>query len=251
MNMDSSDFECTNLFSAGGRLQQVEYAAEAASNSGTAIGMKGNDGVVFAAEKISAEPLLETTGDCYTFSIDRHIGAVVAGLMPDARNIINAARIKAVDYRNTYASPVPLNHMMQKICTYLHEHTLQSHLRPFGVNLIVGSFIPDGPRLYRIQPSGAFDSFIGCAIGKAADAAMSEMEKIDIKNASIAELTKEAAKIIYAVHDNQSVFELELSWCGEITDGNHEPVPPDVLKEAQCYASEEQNSSSSDSDDDI
>ena len=45
-----------------------------------------------------------------------------------------------------------------------------------------------------------------------------------------AELVKEAAKIIYMVHDEvkDKMFELELSWVGEFTNGVHQKVPDNV-----------------------
>jgi 20S proteasome alpha/beta subunit len=41
----------TTIFSPEGRLYQVEYAMEAISNAGAAIGVLASDGVVLAAEK--------------------------------------------------------------------------------------------------------------------------------------------------------------------------------------------------------
>lgn len=41
----------TTIFSPEGRLYQVEYAIEAISNAGSAIGVLASDGVVLAAEK--------------------------------------------------------------------------------------------------------------------------------------------------------------------------------------------------------
>ena len=40
-----------NTFSPEGRLYQVEYAMEAISNAGAALGVLASDGVVLAAEK--------------------------------------------------------------------------------------------------------------------------------------------------------------------------------------------------------
>ena len=45
-----------------------------------------------------------------------------------------------------------------------------------------------------------------------------------------ADLVKEAAKIIYMVHDEvkDKMFELELSWVGDFSNGVHQKVPDNV-----------------------
>jgi len=50
----------------------------------------------------------------------------------------------------------------------------------------------------------------------------------------------EAARIIYAVHEDakEKDFELEMSWIGDETNGLHVPVPSDLLKEAETKAKE-------------
>ena len=49
----------TTIFSPEGRLYQVEYAMEAISHAGTAIGVLATDGIVLAAEKKVTSKLLE------------------------------------------------------------------------------------------------------------------------------------------------------------------------------------------------
>lgn len=49
----------TTIFSPEGRLYQVEYALEAISHAGTAIGILANDGIVLAAERKVTSKLLE------------------------------------------------------------------------------------------------------------------------------------------------------------------------------------------------
>ena len=52
-------------FSPDGRVFQIEYASKAVENSGTAIGIRGKDGVVFAVEKIVTSKLFEKVdSDC-------------------------------------------------------------------------------------------------------------------------------------------------------------------------------------------
>lgn len=57
----------TTIFSPEGRLYQVEYAMEAISNAGAALGVLAVDGVVLAAEKriTSKVGRLNTALFCY------------------------------------------------------------------------------------------------------------------------------------------------------------------------------------------
>lgn len=50
----------TTIFSPEGRLFQVEYAMEAISHAGTAIGILTSEGIVLCAERQTSGKLLET-----------------------------------------------------------------------------------------------------------------------------------------------------------------------------------------------
>lgn len=54
-----TDTRQTTIFSPEGRLYQVEYALEAISHAGTAIGILAKDGIVLAAERKVTSKLLE------------------------------------------------------------------------------------------------------------------------------------------------------------------------------------------------
>ena len=92
--------------------------------------------------------------------------------------------------------------------------------------------------MYSIEPSGVYYGYHGCSAGKASQAAKTEIEKMNIKEMSCKDLVKEAAKIIYQVHDEvkDKMFELELSWVTKDTQGKHERVPAKVMAEAEKFA---------------
>lgn len=225
-------------FSPDGRVFQVEYAQKAVENSGTAIGLQGKDGVVFAVEKLVSSKLYEAGANKRLFTIDRHVGVAVAGLLADSRKIVETARTEAANYRSEYGCPIPTKYLTERTAMYLHAYTLYSALRPFGCSLMFGSYGEDGPVMYMVDPSGIYYGYYGCAIGKARQAAKTEMEKLKLKDLLCRDLIKEAAKIIYIIHDEvkDKSFELELSWVGEVTGGRHEIVPKEVLEEAEKFA---------------
>lgn len=240
-------------FSPDGRVFQVEYANKAVENSGTAIALRGSDGVVFAVEKLVTSKLYEPGANRRIFTVDRHVGVAVAGLLADARAVVETASEEARNYRNQYRSPVPLKYLKDRVSMYVHAYTLYSALRPFGASLLLASYDEmSGPEMYCLEPSGLAYGYYGCSIGKAKQAAKTEIEKLKVKDLPCRQLVKEAAKIIYTVHDEikDKAFELELSWVGSFTGGKHLPVPQDVFEEAEKFAKESLKSDS-DSDEEI
>uniref|UniRef100_A0A8C2DXW0 Proteasome subunit alpha type n=1 Tax=Cyprinus carpio TaxID=7962 RepID=A0A8C2DXW0_CYPCA len=199
-----------STFSPDGRVFQVEYAMKAVENSSTAIGIRCKDGVVFGVEKLILSKLYEQGSNKRIFNIDRHVGMAVAGLLADARSLSEVSREEASNFRSNYGHDIPLKHLADRVAMYVHAYTLYSA------------------------------GYWGCAIGKAKQAAKTEIEKLQMKEMTCRELVKEVAKIIYIVHDEvkDKAFELELSWVGEVTKGRHELVPKDIKEEAEKYAKE-------------
>jgi len=240
-------------FSPDGRVFQIEYAEKAVENSGTAVGIRGKDGVVFAVEKIVTSKLYEKGANRRIFNIDTHVGMAAAGLIADARSLAEIARDEASSYRSDYGSPISLPFLCQRTSVYMHAYTLYSSIRPFGANIILGSWNKeDGAQMYSMGPNGVGEGHWGCAAGKAKSNAKTELEKLKMKDMTCAELIKEAARIIYMVHDEvkDKMFELELSWVGEFSNGVHQRVPNDIHAEAEKFAKSalEEDSDSDDED---
>lgn len=231
---------------------QVEYAMKAVENSGTAVGVRCKDGVVFGVEKLVTSKLYETGANKRIFHIDTHVGIAIAGLISDARQIVNIARDEAASYRSQYGAPIPVKYLVDRVSGYIHAYTLYSALRPFGCSIMLSSYGPDGPQLFMIDPSGISWGYHGCSIGKAKQSAKTEIEKLKTEELTCEELVKEVAKIIYVVHDEvkDKNFELELSWIGKVTNGRHQLVPKDIAEAAEKHAKDslEEDSDSDEED---
>ncbi|PVD26036.1 hypothetical protein C0Q70_13704 [Pomacea canaliculata] len=192
--------------SDAGRQLQYDLSAShfslMAEYFSTAIGIRGKDGVVFGVEKLVTSKLYEQGANKRIFNIDRHIGVTVAGLLADARQLVERAKEESSNYRFNYGSPIPLQHMTNRLSMYVHAYTLHSAVRPFGVSMIVASYDDKGPEMYLIEPSGCLG--------------------------------------IYVVHDEvkDKSFELELSWVGKVTGGKHQMVPKEIHVAAEKYAKE-------------
>ncbi|EPQ59898.1 hypothetical protein GLOTRDRAFT_103362 [Gloeophyllum trabeum ATCC 11539] len=229
-----------STYSPDGRIFQVEYANKAVENSGTIIGLRVKDGVVIAVENLVHSKLLMPGANRRIQTADRHVGLASAGFLADGRHIANRAREEAANHRDTYRTPVPLKTLAGRLGLYIQAYTLYSSVRPFGISTVVGAVDKDGPALYVIEPSGVFYGYHGAAIGKGRQLAKTELEKLKLAELSTREAVTEAARIIYAVHEDskEKEFELEMSWIGDETDGLFVPVPKDLREEAERKAKE-------------
>ncbi|KAK6462499.1 proteasome component C1 [Scheffersomyces coipomensis] len=242
-----------SVFSPDGRNFQVEYAMKAVENGGTSIGIKCKDGIVLAVEKIINSKLLVPGKNKRIQTIDKHIGVVYSGLLPDGRHFVNRGRDEAQTFKSFYKTPISVPHLMDRLGIYVQNYTCYNSVRPFGVVSIVGGIDDDGPHLYMIEPSGACWGYTGAATGKGRQTAKSELEKLDYETITVKEAVKTAAKIIHQAHeDNKDKdYELEISWISlEETKGRHEFIPEDLLAEARKFAEEEDEEDEEEEEDD-
>lgn len=216
-------------FSPDGRVFQVEYAAKSVENSGTAVALRGSDGVVFAVEKIISSDLHEDNAGTRIFNVDVGIGLTMAGMLSDGRQLVSIARQEAKEYRMQYEDQIPMKQLNRQVANYMHAYTLSSAVRPFGASVMLSSWTEDdGPELYVIEPSGFTCGYFGWAIGKAKQAAKTDLEHLKLSQTPAIDLLKTAAEIIYKVHDSSKdkKFAVELSWVGAQTDGKHVILSP-------------------------
>lgn len=183
-------------FSPDGRVFQIDYAGKAVEQSGTLIGLRGKNGVVLAVEKIVRSSLYEDDAGARIYSIDKHIGMAIAGLLADGRHIVETARKEAVNYKQQFNRPIPLKILNERISSYIHAYTLYSAVRPFGVSIILAAYSPAaGAEMYMIEPSGSSYGYHGCATGKAKQAAKTEIEKLKLVEMDIEELITNSGKM--------------------------------------------------------
>eukprot|EP01091_Cochliopodium_minus_P007255 TRINITY_DN17160_c0_g1_i1.p1 TRINITY_DN17160_c0_g1~~TRINITY_DN17160_c0_g1_i1.p1 ORF type:complete len:259 (+),score=83.44 TRINITY_DN17160_c0_g1_i1:203-979(+) len=225
----------SSTYSPDGRVFQVEYAQKAVDNSGTIVAIKVKDGIVFGVEKQVISPLLVEGSSSRIFTVGRRVGMAVAGVMADARSLVNRARKESSEYKSLYLDPIPTKVLNERVSNFVQFYTLFSHLRPFGCSALLGGYDErDGAKLYMIEPSGVSWGYYGCAIGKNKSAAKTEIEKLKLENLTCRQALLEVSKILHGVHDDikEKDFELELSWLCEESKWEHRKVPKDLWKEA-------------------
>ncbi|KAI7868909.1 nucleophile aminohydrolase [Spinellus fusiger] len=183
----------TTIFSPEGRLYQVEYAMEAISHAGIALGILAKDGIVVAAEKKVTSKLLEQTASSEKiYKLNDNMICGVAGITADANILIQWARASAQRYLFNYSEEIPVEQLVQNLCDLKQGYTQYGGLRPFGVSFIFAGYDEHhGFQLYHSDPSGNYGGWKATCIG-ANNATAQSILKQDHKE----ELTLEEAKAL-------------------------------------------------------
>mmetsp|Transcript_15862 Transcript_15862/g.44360 ORF Transcript_15862/g.44360 Transcript_15862/m.44360 type:complete len:254 (-) Transcript_15862:138-899(-) len=208
----------TTIFSPEGRLYQVEYAMEAISNAGAAIGILSKDGIVLAAEKRITSKLLDTNAVGVRrekmYKLDDHIACVVAGITADANILINTCRLSAQRYTFAYQEPIPVEQLVRGLCDTKQGYTQFGGLRPFGVSLLYAGWDEhDGFQLYHSDPSGNYGGWKATAIGANHKAAQNILKQDFQEECSLDDALKLIIKVLSKTMDSTTLTpeKMELS----------------------------------------
>ncbi len=165
-----------STFSPDGRLYQVEYARESVKRGTTTVGLVYKDGVVLIVDKRVQSKLVITDSIEKMYQIDNHIGITTSGLVADARQLVDRARVQCQVNRMTYGAEIPVSTLVKKMCDYKQSFTQYGGARPFGTALLIAGFDDEGIHLYETDPSGAYQSYHAGAIGRGRSAAIDYFE---------------------------------------------------------------------------
>ena len=155
------------VFSPDGRLFQVEYAKEAVKKGTTSVGLVFKNGVVLGTIRQIMKLIVPNAIE-KLFKVDEHIGTVAAGLLADARILVNQLMVKAQVNRITYEEPIGIWSLAKALGDRMQLSTLYAGLRPFGVSFLVGGVDSTGSHLIEADPSGMLYEWKAYAIGKGA-----------------------------------------------------------------------------------
>merc|ERR1712228_70723 len=197
----------TTIFSPEGRLYQVEYAMEAISHAGTALGVLASDGVVLAAEKKMTSKLLEPAKSSEKmYMIDEHVACAVAGITADANILINQARLHAQRYMYNYQEPQPVEQLVQRLCDEKQAYTQYGGLRPFGVSMLYAGWDKThGFQLYQSDPSGNYNGWKATCIGANEKATTSLLKQEYKEGVPLTDALQLAIKVLTKTADSTTL----------------------------------------------
>jgi proteasome alpha subunit len=155
------------MFSPDGRLLQVEYAKKTVRQGSTAMGIVCKDGVVLISDKRISSKLLVSEAIEKMFQIDDHVVATAAGIISDARVLVDRAQLKAQQHAVTYDTKIDVLSIVKEMCDLKQVCTQSAGLRPFGVSLLVAGVEDDGSiKLFLTEPYGLYFQYKAAAIGE-------------------------------------------------------------------------------------
>lgn len=220
--------------------------------------------------------MLEERSNRRTFPIDRHAGAIIAGVVADGRVVINRAQEEASNYKSFYGDPIPGHVLAERIASFMHAFNLYWYVRPFGICTLVAAYDIEGPQLYLVDPAGTMHKYYGMAVGKGRQGAKNEIEKLKLSELTCREAVSAIAKMyvlhntcvwlfihalpfaahsllsaiiisettclsmcsLHQVHDEEKSFEIEMAWVCDESKKQFQRVPQDIVAEADKAAKE-------------
>jgi 20S proteasome subunit alpha 2 len=75
-----------------------------------------------------------------------------------------------------YGETQPVSQLVKQTAGVMQEYTQSGGVRPFGISVLVAGSDGDGtPRLYQVDPSGAYFGWKATAIGKVSNVYMEKV----------------------------------------------------------------------------
>lgn len=154
------------MFSPDGHILQVEYAEKTVKLGTASIGINCSDGVVIISDRGQKDSLIIIDSTDKIHEVDSHIMAAPAGILSDARLLINHIRLTAQQHRIVYDAPIDVESIIREIGDIKQQYTQHPGIRPFGVSLMIAGLSRDEPKLYTSEITGNYFEYTAAVIGE-------------------------------------------------------------------------------------
>jgi proteasome alpha subunit len=155
------------IFSPDGHLLQVEYAEKTVRLGSSSLGMVASDGIVIIADKRIKDDLMLVESTAKIYEVDSHIAGTAAGILSDARILMEKSQLQAQQHRVLYDSPIDTESIVREIANLKQAYTQYGGARPFGVAMMIaGVDINDSKKLFITDVTGNYFGYSATAIGE-------------------------------------------------------------------------------------
>ncbi len=191
------------MFSPEGHLLQVEYAEKTVRLGSSSIGMVCSDGVFIIADKRVEDKLIVKESANKISEIDSHIIASSAGILSDARILIERVQVLSQQHRVTYNSPIEPELVIKDIANTKQQFTQYGGARPFGVSMMIGGINNKKPELFVSDITGNYFSYHANVIGENDEKIREELREKYKQGLTIKQGVKLALEIFEKVQGNK------------------------------------------------
>ena len=155
------------IFSPDGHLLQVEYAEKTVRLGSSSIGMIASDGIVIVVDKRIKDNLMLPESAAKIYEIDSHVAGTAAGILSDARILIEKSQLLAQQHHVMYDAPIDVESIVREIANVKQAYTQYGGARPFGVAMMIaGIDIDDKKNLFVTDVTGNYFGYSATAIGE-------------------------------------------------------------------------------------
>lgn len=199
------------MFSPEGHLLQVEYAEKTVRLGSSSIGMVCSDGVFILADKRIEDKLIVKESANKISEIDSHIIASSAGILSDARILIERAQLLSQQHKVTYNSPIEPELVIKEIANMKQQFTQYGGARPFGVSMMLAGINGKKGEVFVSDVTGNYFSYYANVIGDNDDKIREELREKYKQGLTIKQGVKIALEIfekIQGLKFNIKKFEL-------------------------------------------
>ncbi|MCW8966140.1 MAG: archaeal proteasome endopeptidase complex subunit alpha [Candidatus Pacearchaeota archaeon] len=200
------------MFSPEGHLLQVEYAEKAVRLGPLSIGMVCSDGVFILADKRIKDKLIVHTSSSKIHEVDSHIITSVAGIVSDARVLIEKAQVLSQQNRLTYDSAIETELVTKEISDIKQQFSQYGGARPFGVALMIAGVNNKKAELFISDVTGNYLSYHANAIGENDEKAKEILREKYKQSMTIKEGVKLALEIFNELKEDFKLNNLELAY---------------------------------------
>ena len=201
------------MFSPEGTILQVEYAQKTVRLGASSIGIVCTDGVIIIADKRITDTLVTMDSTHRIYEIDSHIIASAAGIVSDARVLIERSQVQAQQHRVTYDSPIEPELVIKDISNVKQQFSQYGGARPFGVSLMIAGINSKKPELFTSDITGNYLSYYANAIGENDEKIREKLREKYSPNLTIKKATKLAIDIFKEMQDKKfDINKLELAY---------------------------------------
>ena len=217
------------MFSPDGHLLQVEYAEKTVRLGSASIGMVCKDGVVLVADRRVRDKLIQSDSANKVYEIDEHIAASAAGILSDARVLVEKSQVLAQQHRVTYDSAIDTESIIKEIANTKQLFTQYGGARPFGVSVLVAG-VGEKPQLFVSDVTGNYFAYKASAIGENDEKIKEILRKDYDECITIEEGTKLALKIFKEIlGKNFDIMRFDVGYIG-ISDKKLKRLQGEQLK---------------------